>query len=212
VNTHDDRLTADIPPDGTAFIVDDDEQIRRLLCSLVQSAGIASAAFASAEEFLEQFDDQQVGCLVLDIGLPGINGMELQQRLCSARVGLPIVFVTGREEVSLATQALRAGAIDFLTKPCDPTTLIARIREGFVLHRQLRERRALAADVKQRMTALTGRENEIMQLLAAGDSTKKIAAQLSISLKTVDNYRIKLFEKMEVENATQLSRLLGFLE
>jgi FixJ family two-component response regulator len=198
--------------DGTVFIVDDDDVIRQLLCSIVRTAGFATEAYSSAEEFLEHFDDEKVGCLVLDIGLPGIDGMELQQRLNSRAAGPPIVFVTGHGEVPLVAQALRAGAIDFLPKPCSPQLLINRIREGIVRHRKLRQTRALAAEVERRLISLTKREHEIMRLLAAGDSPKKIAAQLSIHVKTVDNHRLKIFEKMHVENSTQLTHLLAAME
>jgi FixJ family two-component response regulator len=198
--------------EGIVFVVDDDEVIRQLLCSLVRSAGFAVEAYASAEEFLEDFDAEKVGCLILDIGLPGIDGMELQQRLNSQGTAPPIIFVTGHGEVPLATHALRAGALDFLPKPCDAPVLLDRIREGFALHRKLHQKRALAADVIQRISHLTGRESQIMHLLSTGDSPKKIAAQLSICIKTVDNHRIKIFEKMQVENATQLTHLLAAIE
>jgi FixJ family two-component response regulator len=195
--------------EGTVVIVDDDEVIRQLLGSLICSAGFTAEAYSSAEEFLEHFDDEEVGCLILDIGLPGIDGMELQHRLNANGAGPPIVFFTGQGEIPLATEALRAGAIDFLPKPCNTQLLLNRIREALDRHKTIRQRRASAADVKQRMANLTAREREIMQLLAAGDSPKKIAAQLSICIKTVDNHRLKIFEKMQVENSTQLSHLLA---
>jgi two-component system, LuxR family, response regulator FixJ len=198
--------------EGTVVIVDDDEVIRQLLCSLVCSAGFTTEAYPSAEEFLEHFNDEKAGCLILDIGLPGIDGMELQQRLNARGVGPPIVFFTGSGEIPLATEALRAGAIDFLTKPCNSQLLLNRIREALDRHKTIRLRRASAADVKQRIMNLTARELEIMELLAAGDSPKRIAAQLSICIKTVDNHRLKVFEKMHVENSTQLSHLLAAID
>jgi FixJ family two-component response regulator len=207
-----DHVRIDERSEGTVVIVDDDEVIRHLLCSLVCSAGFTTEAYSSAEEFLEHFDDEDVGCLILDIGLPGIDGMELQHRLNANGTGVPIVFFTGQGEVLLATEALRAGAIDFLPKPCNSQLLLNRIREALDRHKTIRQRRASAAGVKQRMTILTAREREIMQLLAAGDSPKKIAAQLSICIKTVDNHRLKIFEKMQVENSTQLSHLLAVID
>ena len=207
---HLDRI--DAPQNGTVFIVDDDEVTRQMLSSIARSAGFDTDAYASAEEFLEHFDDQKVGCLILDIGLPGIDGMELQQRLNAQGTAPPIIFVTGHGEIPLATQALRSGALDFLSKPCNPTVLLDRIREGLAVNTKLHEKRAVAADVQRRIMSLTAREREIMYLLAAGDSPKKVASQLSICIKTVDNHRIKIFEKMQVENATQLSRLLSIVQ
>jgi FixJ family two-component response regulator len=207
-----DHLRIDERSAGTVVIVDDDEVIRQLLCSLVCSAGFTTEAYSSAEEFLEHFDDKEVGCLILDIGLPGIDGMELQHRLNANGGGPPIVFFTGNGEIPLATEALRAGAIDFLPKPCDSQLLLNRIHEALERHKTIRQRRASAAGVNQRMMNLTAREREIMQLLAAGDSPKKIAAQLSICIKTVDNHRLKIFEKMQVENATQLSLLMAAID
>ena len=167
----------------------------------------------SAEEFLEHFDDEKVGCLILDIGLPGIDGMELQQRLNVNRGGSPlIVFVTGNGEIPLATEALRAGAIDFLTKPCNSQLLLNRIREALERHKTIRRRRASAADVKQRNDESDCARTRDHAALAAGDSPKTIAAQLSICIKTVDNHRLKIFEKMHVENSTQLSLLLVAIE
>jgi two-component system, LuxR family, response regulator FixJ len=208
VITPEDHLVIDEGPASAVVIVDDDDVIRQLLCSLIRSAGFTTEAYCSAEEFLEHFDDEKVGCLILDIGLPGIDGMELQQRLKASGAGPPIVFVTGNGEIPLATEALRAGAIDFLTKPCNSQLLLNRIREALDRHKTSRLRRASAADAKRRIMNLTARELEIMELLAAGDSPKKIAAQLSICIKTVDNHRLKIFEKMHVENSTQLSLLL----
>lgn len=195
-------------PATTVFIVDDDADLRRAVATLVQSIGLAAESYGSVVEFLSHFDPQKPGCLVLDVCMPGMSGLELQSAPFADTLP-PIIFLTAHGEVPLASQAIRAGAVDFIQKPFNPQLLLDRIREAIERDRQSRSKRALAEVVNDRIRQLTQRERQVMDLLARGDTTKLIAQQLSISPKTVDNHRAKILEKMKVDNCTQLAQLIA---
>ena len=197
---------------STLFVVDDDEDIRRAICRLAQAEGLAVAGYRSAREFLEYYDPQKPGCLVLDIRMPGMSGLELQRELCVLGSCLPIIFVSAHGEIPLAMQAIRDGAIDFFPKPFGPGALLTRIHEAMAIDRENRRKRALAAGVQLRWNTLTEREQEISLHLATGETAKQIALHLSISPKTVDNHQTRILAKMNVENTTQLAHLLKTLE
>ena len=197
---------------ATVFIVDDDADVRRLLSLLVRSVGLLEDCYASAQDFLNRFDPQKPGCLLLDIRMPGMSGMELQRELSSAAPLPPIIFITAHGEIPLATQAIRAGAFDFIQKPFSPHALLERIREAIELDRERRCKHAVSVEVQERVRHLTDREREIMHFLALGESTKQIAQRLSISSKTVDNHRASILEKMHVDNPTQLAHLVSPLD
>lgn len=195
----------------TVFIVDDDDDVRRSISLLVRSIGLTDEPYASAQDFLECFDPQKAGCLVLDIRMPGMSGLELQKLSNSDFVLPPIIFVSAHGDIPLAIQALRAGAIDFFQKPFSPQALLERIREAIEIDQENRRQRALQEQVQQRTAQLTEREREIMGFLVRGDSTKQVAQRLSISPKTVDNHRARILEKMRVDNTTQLARLVALI-
>jgi len=197
---------------STLFVVDDDQDIRRAICRLAQAEGLAAEGYASAPEFLEHYDPQRPGCIVLDIRMPGMNGLELQRALSILGTCPPIIFVSAHGEIPLAMQAMRDGAVDFIPKPYSPSALVERIREAMELDRENRRKRALAAEVQLCWDKLTDREREISLLLATGETTKHIARHLSISPKTVDNHQTRILAKMNVENSTQLANLLAALE
>jgi len=196
---------------GTLFVIDDDEHIRRAICRLAQAEGLAVEDFASARDFLEHYDPQKPGCIVLDIRMPGMSGLELQKALSIQGSCPPIIFVSAHGEIPLAIQAMRDGAVDFIPKPYSPAALLQRICEALSLDRDNRRKRALAADVQLRWSKLTHREQEISRLLATGETTKHIALQLSICPKTVDNHQTRILAKMSVDNSTQLAQLLAML-
>jgi two-component system, LuxR family, response regulator FixJ len=196
----------------TVFIVDDDPDIRCAVSLLVRSDGLAVETFPSAQAFLEYFDSGMFGCLVLDIRMPGMSGVELQKELRTKGAWLPIIFLTAHGDVPLAIQAIRAGAIDFMVKPFSPEALLERIHEAIAVEREHLCKRGLADQVQLRVNRLTEREREIMRLLAEGISTKQIAHQLTISPKTAENHRTKVLEKMNVDNPTQLAHVLALLE
>ena len=196
---------------ATVFIVDDDPDVRRSVSLLVRSIGLADECFSTAQDFLQQYDPVKPGCLVLDIRMPGMSGLELQKALNAAEAMPPIIFITAHGEIPCASQALRDGAVDFIQKPFSPQTLLERIREAVGRDQEHRRKRTLARSIQERIARLTDREREIMELLSKGESTKQIAQRLSISPKTVDNHRAKVLEKMNVDNPTQLAHLLAAL-
>jgi FixJ family two-component response regulator len=205
-----DRVGASAP--GTLFVVDDDADIRRVICLLARNAGLAVEGYPSGPTFLEHYDLERPGCLVLDIRMPGMSGLDLQQQLSALGPCPPIIFLSAVGEIPLVTQAMRDGAVDFIPKPFRPAVLLARIHEAMALDQENRRKRALAAEVQIRWNKLTEREREISLLLATGETTKHIALHLSICPKTVDNHQTRILCKMNVENATQLAHLLATLE
>jgi two-component system response regulator FixJ len=196
-------------PPATVFIVDDDEDIRRTISLLVRSVGLADECYATAQEFLEHFDPRKAGCLVLDLRMPGMSGLELQRTLRSCLAAPPVIFLSGHGEIPVAIQALQAGAVDFIEKPFRTEALLDRIREAIRIDERNRRQFALHGEVQQRLAVLSQRERQVMDLLVRGDSSKEIAKHLSISPKTVDNHRANVLQKMQVENTVQLACLVA---
>ncbi len=192
----------------TVFVVDDDVNIRDALCLLLQSAGIHAESYGSAQMFLDAYDPARPGCLLLDVGMPGMNGIELQQRLASRKLGPAIIFLTGNGDVPTALQAVRTGAIDYLQKPFSLPVLLDRVREAIVRDARNRREHSECQELESRRARLTAREREVMGLVAAGQNTKEIAARLGISTKTVDTHRVRVLEKMQVDNPVALTHLL----
>ncbi len=192
----------------TVFVVDDDANIRKIICLLIESAGIMVEAFSSSQAFLDVYDPERPGCLLLDICMPGMNGIALQQRLASQNAEPVIIFLTGHGDVPTVVQAMRTGAIDVIAKPFEATVLVARIREAIARNRENRRARSYLQELNERQARLTAREREVMELIAQGQSTKGIASRLDISPKTVDKHRAKVLEKMRVESPIELVQLL----
>jgi two-component system, LuxR family, response regulator FixJ len=192
----------------TVFVVEDDVDLRDVLNMLLGSAGIAVEAYRGAAEFLESYDPRRPGCVLLDVNLPGMSGLELQQRLASQDLSPPIIFLTGQNDVPTALQAMRTGAVDFLQKPFTAAVLLGRIREAISRDDETRRSHSAGRELEIRRGTLTPREQEVMDLLAAGHSTKAIAVRLEISPKTVDKHRAKVLDKMQVDNPTELAHLL----
>jgi len=197
---------------STLFVVDDDDDIRQAICRLAQAEGLFAQEFGSAVQFLDRYDPYKPGCMVLDVRMPGMSGLELQKELGALGSCLPIIFVSAHGDIPLAMQAMRDGAVDFLTKPFDASALLTRVHEAMALDLDHRYKYAMAAEVRVRWNTLTKRECEISLLLATGQTTKHIALHLSISAKTVDNHQTRIFAKMDVENPTQLAKLLALIE
>jgi two-component system response regulator FixJ len=189
---------------ATVFVVEHDAEARQAVCELAASVGLNAEPYASAKEFLDNYEPQKPGCLVVEVILPGMTGLELQRRLAAAGVCLPIIFTTAQGEVSTATKAMRAGALDFLVKPFSQQSLLESIQEAIKVDRRRRREQALQREVDTRMAQLTNRQRQVFYLLASGSSTKAIASQLKISPKTVDNHRTCVMEKMGVSNIAQL--------
>ena len=189
---------------ATVFVVDDDPSIRRALTRLLRSVGLAVAAYAGAQEFLDAYDPARPGCLVLDVRMPHISGLELQQALAQRAVELPIIFITGHGDVPMSVRAMRAGAIDFLPKPFHDQDLLDAIQRAIARDAELRAARAVRVDVLRRVELLTPREREVLVLVTAGKMNKEIAAQLGASEKTIKVHRARVMKKMGAESVAEV--------
>ena len=195
----------------TAYIVDDDESIRTLWRWLMESNGIAVKAFATAAEFIESYRKGSAGCLVLDLKLPGMSGLELQEYLNGRNIEIPIVFVTGHGDVPAAVSALKGGAVDFIQKPFSHREVISVIKKALQHDAEIRRTRVRRLEVSGRLAALTERERDVLRRVIEGKPNKIIAGELDISMKTVEFHRSKVMEKMGVDSVAALVQLtLGF--
>ena len=188
----------------TAYVVDDDESIRTLWRWLMESNGIAVRTFATAEEFIESYRNGGAGCLVLDIKLPDMSGLELQEYLNGRDIEIPIVFVTGHGDVQAAVSALKGGAVDFIQKPFSHREVLAIIANAFQRDAELRDRRTRRSNIAGRLATLTEREREVLQRVIEGKPNKIIASELDISVKTVEFHRAKVMEKTGVDSVAEL--------
>ncbi len=191
------------------YLVDDDEAVRDALAILLRSVGVESAVFASAFEFLERYDPEQHSCLVADIRMPGMSGLELQQRLNERRAEIPIIFITGHGDVPMAVNAMKSGAADFIQKPFRDQVLIDRIHTALARDMEGRVRRAEDRAMRERLALLTPRETEIMQHVARGQANKVIAMDLGVSQRTVELHRARVMRKLEMRSLAQLVSALG---
>jgi FixJ family two-component response regulator len=188
-------------------VVDDDEAVARSLRALLESVGLAVETFATAQAFLDRADTARAGCLVLDVRMPGMSGLDLQAELTRRGIGLPTIVVTGHAEVPMAVRAVKAGAIDFIEKPFSDQLLLDRVRQGIDTDRQERDGRARRAEILRRMSLLTQREREVLDLVVVGKANKEIAAALHLSPKTVEVHRAHVMEKMQASSVAELVRL-----
>lgn len=202
----------DVDPAGTVFVVDDDTQVRRSIEQLGRSVGLNVVTFASASEFLSCNLDAAVGCLVTDVRMPGMNGLELQTYLIKSGFRLPIIVITGYAEVPMAVEALKAGAFDFIQKPFQPQALVEVIQRAIELDAKHRSQKKLLSEIRSRLTSLSPRESEVLKLLVSGKTTKRIAARLKIGPTTVDFHRNNILGKMCVENLVELTRAIDLCE
>jgi two-component system response regulator FixJ len=192
----------------TVFIVDDDAGVRDALSLLMRSADLPAQAFAGAREFLAAVTDDRPGCLVLDVRMPEIDGLELQRRLAARGSRLPIIMLTGHGDVPMAVQAMRAGAIDFIPKPFDSRALVARIQEALDLNARARRKQLDRAAIEARLARLTPRETEVLNGIVDGLPSKAIAAALGSSFNTVQNQRASILKKMQAESVVDLVRMV----
>ncbi|MFP5512277.1 MAG: response regulator transcription factor [Alphaproteobacteria bacterium] len=192
----------------TLHIVDDDEAIRDALSWLFQSRNVPVAGWPSAEAFLEGWRPEMAGCLLLDIRMEGMSGLELFDRLLSKGCRMPVIFLTGHGDVPIAVSALKKGARDFVEKPFNDNELVDRVIDALAFDAEQREREAGQAGLAARLATLTQRERQVMELVVAGRLNKVIADELGISMRTVEVHRSHVFEKMRVKTAVELTRLL----
>jgi two-component system, LuxR family, response regulator FixJ len=194
-----------------AYVVDDDQSIRTLWEWLMSSNGIGVQTFPSAAGFIQAYRRGDPGCLVLDVRLPGMSGPELQDYLRREAIEIPIVFVTAHGDVPTAVNALKGGAVDFIQKPFDYREAVAAVRRALERDAQDRERSAKRAQLAERLAALTERERGVLQRIIEGKANKVIAAEMDISVKTVEAHRAKVMEKMAVDSVAELvQRIIGF--
>ncbi len=194
-------------PPPTVFIVDDDLSFRQAIERLVRTGGYAVHTFASATEFLQFTRPDAPGCVLLDLDMPGLSGLELQSAIARVANPLPIVFLTGKGSISTTVQAMRAGAEDFLTKPAKKQVLFAAIERALARHAQGREQRARHRELQARFDALTPREHEVLAHVLSGRVNKEIAVALNLSERTVKMHRANLMAHLQVQSVAELAQL-----
>jgi two-component system, LuxR family, response regulator FixJ len=192
----------------TIFVVDDDAAVRDALKLLLRSVGQAVETFGSGQEFIDAYSEDRPGCLVLDIRMPGMSGLELQQKLNERHSILPIIFITGHGDVPMAVEAMQAGAVDFIQKPFRDQDLIDRINQA--LEKDSNNRAALGErnDIRRRLETLTPREREVLDLVVHGKANKVIAGDLKLSQRTVEIHRARVMEKMQASSLAHLVRMV----
>lgn len=195
------------PQQATVFIVDDDAAIRQAMQLLFRSVNLPAETFSSGDEFLANFDPARPGCLVLDIRMPGLGGMDLQERLLQRGSMLPIIFVTGHADVPMAVEAMQKGAFDFIQKPFRDQDLLERVGAGLAADHQHRADEYQRAEVLARHQTLTNREREVMALVVTGKPNKLIAYELGTSQRTVEIHRARVMEKMAAASLAELVRM-----
>jgi len=188
----------------TVFVVDDDAAVRDSIAELVESIGLHAEVYASASAFLDAFQPERRGCLVLDVRMAAMNGLELQERLNALGAGIPVIVLTGHGDVPMAVQAMKAGAVDFLQKPYREQALLDSINAALSMDAAARRSRASADDFDQRLATLTTREREVLDHMLAGRTSKEIAKALAISPRTAEAHRHNLLRKFGVGSAKEL--------
>jgi FixJ family two-component response regulator len=192
----------------TVFIVDDDAGVRDSLAMLLELKGFRTRVFASAEAFLAEHRPESPGCLVLDLRMPGMSGLELQADLARRGATLPVIIITAHGDVATTRSALKGGAVDFIEKPIDDEALVAAIAAALDRDARARERAQAAAGAAERLARLTGREREVLALVAEGRHNREIAVALGISPRTVEVYKARMMEKLQVRRVPDLVRLV----
>lgn len=189
---------------ATVFIVDDDPGVRRALARLLGANGFAVETFGSAKEFFVSYDPEAPGCLLLDVLMPEVDGLELQASLRAAGCPLPVVFLTASADIPVSVRAMKAGAVGFLTKPVEEAQLVAAVNEAFGIDEAARQARSLARPLQQRLSTLTPREQQVLAQVVAGRLNKQIAAELGTAEKTVKVHRARVMHKLGVRTVAEL--------
>ncbi len=195
------------PPSPTVFVVDDYAPLRSAISRLLRAAGFAVAAFASPEKFLAQYDPHTPGCLVLDLDMPAVHGLELQRILATKGSVLPIIFLTGHGDIPKSVQAMKRGASDFLTKPVNDKDLLAAVRVAIERDALARREQAKLSEICARLDTLTPREREVLEHVVAGKLNKRIAGDLGVTEATIKMHRARVMAKMKVQAVADLVRL-----
>jgi RNA polymerase sigma factor (sigma-70 family) len=192
---------------ATVFVVDDDQAMRNSLKWLIESVGVPVESFASADEFLAHFQSGRAGCLVLDVRMPGMSGLELLEHLAQKGLRIPAVIITGHGDVPMAVRAMKSGAVDFIEKPFNDEALLDAIRRAIAFEEQQRSQYSEHRQIKERLAHLTPREHEVMDMVCNGKSNKEIANTLGVSAKTIEAHRARVMEKMQAGSLAELVRM-----
>jgi FixJ family two-component response regulator len=192
------------PASACVSVVDDDILVLRSIGRLLQSAGFSVATYSSSEEFLRGWAEKAPGCVVMDLAMPGLTGLELQRALVDAAEAPQVVFISGTSDVPSSVEAMKRGAVDFLTKPLDEARFLGAVHAALERHRNARERHAVHASITTRLVTLTPREREVLAGVVAGKLNKQIAAELGTAEKTIKVHRARMMRKMQVESVAEL--------
>ncbi len=196
-------MTNNSTQDMTVFIVDDDEAVRRSTAWLVESIGINVSTFISADEFFEKYNNEQ-GCIIMDVRMPGMSGLEAQEEMQVRDIKLPLIFITGHGDVPMAVRALQRGAFDFIEKPFNDQLLLDSVQRGLKRNNEIVQSLIHDQSIDKRIAALTPREKEVMRRVTDGKPNKVIAIELNVSIKTVEVHRARMMEKMAVGSVAEL--------
>jgi RNA polymerase sigma factor (sigma-70 family) len=191
----------------TVFLVDDEPSVLKAIARLLRSSGFNVQTFRSPEEFLSGYDPNTSGCLVLDVAMPGLNGLDLQEALCSEAIDLPIIFLTARGDIPMSVQAMKRGAVDFLQKPANDKELLKAIQDGIDRDTATRQERTDRFRIQQRLATLTPREKEVLAHIISGKPNKEVAADLGIVEKTIKVHRARVMAKMNAQSLVDLVRI-----
>ncbi len=194
-------------PDSVVFVVDDDSSVREAIKSLIGSVGLGVETFETAQEFLRSTRPDAPGCVVLDVRLPGLSGLDLQRELAAHGINLPVIFITGHGDIPMSVRAMKAGALEFLTKPFRDQDLLDAIQQALERDRGARQHRAENAELRERFDSLTSREREVMGLVVSGLLNKQIAGELGTSEVTIKIHRSQVMKKMGAGSLAELVRM-----
>lgn len=190
----------------TVFVVDDDDAVRDALVRLIRSIGLQAEPYQNAGDFLEAYDQARPGCVILDIRMPQMSGLKLQDVLRERGAELPIIFLTAHGDVQTVVQAMKGGAVEFLEKPVSEQLLLDCVQRSIREDAARRDQRQACSEFDVQLESLTERERQVMELLVAGENTKEVAASLDLSPKTIEYYRVRILDKLEVDSVVQLVR------
>jgi RNA polymerase sigma factor (sigma-70 family) len=201
-------MVANMTTDAVVYLVDDDPAVLKSLHWLVESASLAAKPLNSAASFLEAYDPRRPGCLILDVRMPQMTGLQLQSLLKERNIELPIIIMTGHSDVPTCTESFRNGAFDFIEKPADDEFLIARVQQAIATDIERRQQEVHRTEISKRLATLTPREREVMDAIVSGKSQKRIASELGISFQTAAKHRAKVLTKLQVGNDVEVVRAL----